>query len=231
MVGSDGGGSGGGHDSSRRTRVFCYGDSLTMGYHKMGLASSPYSAVLTSEHSFNVSHCGLPGWTAEQLADHFPTAFADASPGDAEGCPWAWVVVLCGTNDLARPSDCGGQPSSVFSSVQRVWEQAEGCGARVVAVTVPPLRERGDTGGVQPSQGDGLAVRRDELNRLIRTAAQARGAPCADFAALLAHGDGGDAAAEAARRRLFDDNVHMSPAGYRLLGDLVARTILAAASK
>ncbi len=99
------------------------------------------------------------------------------------------VVVQAGTNDIRK----GRSPEQAAEGVRVLWDGISARGAAPVAALVPPS----DT-------HPGLAV---ELNRLLKTAAQARGMPLLDVYTPVAAADG------SWRAGLSNDGIHSNRKG------------------
>ncbi|WP_294567984.1 SGNH/GDSL hydrolase family protein [uncultured Arthrobacter sp.] len=105
------------------------------------------------------------------------------------------VVVQAGTNDIRK----GRSPEQAAEGVRVLWDGIAARGAAPVAALVPPSE-------TQPA----LAV---ELNRLIRTAAEARGIPLLDVYTAVAAADG------SWRAGLSNDGIHSNRKGSDLLAE------------
>lgn len=116
------------------------------------------------------------------------------------------VVLLAGTNDISMGISAARLQRELTALVVR----ARAAGLRVVLVTIPPATRR--------SAAD--AVVRKTVNAWIRTGGVADQVVDAD--ALLRDPSGAERLGAS-----YDvgDGLHLSPAGHRALGDLVARTL------
>ena len=216
---------------ARTTRVLCYGDSLTAGFWSGGHAFHPYATQLSRRlGGCAVDHIGLSGYTSAQMA---ATLGGNTTEGDVDATRQRWatldealertaythVVVLAGTNDLSRLRHAGGPRSAadVVDDVAALHKRALASGAQTLALTVPqPAFE-----GVRPQ----MAAGRAEINAGLRDFAAAKErVTLPDLEPLLPHLN---ATAEE-RARLWDDGLHLTPAGYDTLGDAVADALLEA---
>ncbi|GFR40616.1 hypothetical protein Agub_g1197 [Astrephomene gubernaculifera] len=200
--------------------LLAFGDSLTEGYYNYGTRFHPYSLKLQQlldENGYNVkvSERGLSG---ERVVDDQPDSgmvvrlpkLLDYSA--AEGRNFSWVVILGGINDIGW----GADPYTVFTGLQSLYDTSRRHGARVLALTcLETATSRSDT---KPND------ERSRLNALIRGAgeeAEARGD--AGFAVLDLEPllpfprDRYDAAGDA----LWDDGLHLTPAGYDRLAEII----------
>ncbi|WP_165968663.1 SGNH/GDSL hydrolase family protein [Arthrobacter crusticola] len=105
------------------------------------------------------------------------------------------VVVQAGTNDIRK----GRSPEQAAEGVRVLWDGITARGAAPVAALVPPSE-------TQPA----LAV---ELNRLLRTAAEARGMPLLDVYTPVAATDG------SWRAGLSNDGIHSNRKGSDLMAE------------
>ncbi|MBJ2119966.1 SGNH/GDSL hydrolase family protein [Arthrobacter sp. MSA 4-2] len=105
------------------------------------------------------------------------------------------VVVQAGTNDIRK----GRSPEQAAEGVRVLWDGITARGAAPIAALVPPSE-------TQPA----LAV---ELNRLLRTAAEARGMPLLDVYTPVAAADG------SWRAGLSNDGIHSNRKGSDLLAE------------
>ncbi|KAK7744844.1 hypothetical protein SLS53_003077 [Cytospora paraplurivora] len=195
----------------RSLRILCFGDSLTSGYSQLGTIAHPYSVSL-----------------ARVLSTAFPRlnieAHTDGLPGDAVvtgrflgriepkfltkggGTPYDWTIILGGTNDLACQSTAGG----IYRALRDCWDVALSKGGRVLACTIPEA-------GVRGKAGERVKARRDELNELIRGHRQEN-----FFVFDLASAIPFWSLADAERDKYWDDHIHLTSAGYDLMGEKIA---------
>ena len=119
------------------------------------------------------------------------------------------VVLLAGTNDLSR--DLGA--ARLIDALDRLVDDAQDDGRRVVLVTIPPTEERA------PAQ----RLARHEVNEWIRSSSSADLVVDADLVLRSPVDD-------EALRPAFDhgDGLHLSQAGHRALGRAIAGALKAA---
>ena len=213
------------------TRVLCYGDSLTAGFWDGGARFHPYAAQLSRRlGGCTVDHIGLSGFTSAQMADTLGRT-ENKTGGDIDATRRRWmsldealerarythVVILAGTNDLSRLRHAGGTRTAadVVSNIAALHTRALASGARTLALTVPqPAFE-----SLHPQ----MALGRGEINAGLRVfAAATANVSLCELEVALPHLNG---TAEE-RARLWDDGLHLTPAGYDVLGDAVYGALL-----
>lgn len=81
-------------------KILCFGTSLTSGYLDGGLNHWPYGIALQKCLNFQVTVSGHDGGTCIHTPEefHLPTEFRQV----LDTCQWDEVIVLVGTNDVAR---------------------------------------------------------------------------------------------------------------------------------
>ncbi|KXZ45182.1 hypothetical protein GPECTOR_57g472 [Gonium pectorale] len=138
------------------------------------------------------------------MESRLPSLLARA---DARDTPYSWVVVLGGINDIGS----GADPGRVFQGLRALYAASRAHGARVLALTCLPT-----------AYAD-MDKPRKRLNAMIRAAAMplddggSSDVSVLDLEELLPFPrDSSDPAAE-----LWDDGLHLTPAGYDRLGTLV----------
>ena len=107
----------------KRLKILCFGDSLTAGYTKMGLAQYPYAdflepylARLVPSTKSTIDVSGLPGDRVVGSGGMFLSRMQNrCEKAISEGKPYEWVVVLGGTNDLGW----FGDPNDIYDGLSR----------------------------------------------------------------------------------------------------------------
>ena len=183
-------------------RVLCFGDSLTTGWLAGGCKFWSYAQVLGETYHLKTDVYGYPGYTTGQLCNKI-TKVEDADRD--------WAVILGGTNDLAH----GVSTGTVVENLEDMYSWAASKGMKVCTVTIPPLAPDIVVADINK--------KRDDVNDAIKRISSEKGYPCADFYTALK----ATAAEDPQGDRYFDDNVHMSEEGYRLLGDTVGKVLVA----
>ncbi|KAL4888790.1 SGNH hydrolase [Aspergillus ambiguus] len=191
---------------SQKISILCFGNSLTAGYHQFGLDYHPYAWKLEEKlkaafpsHTFQVDVDGLPG----DLVIHPPGRFLPRLQRRCAEISYDWVIVLGATNDLGHGYPC----ARIFPALQDAWHVALGAGAKVLALTVPECA----------AVSNRLDDKRGELN------SQILGYQCEKFHAFDLHPKVPyHSATEEFRKTIWDDGLHLTPAGYDLVGSVIA---------
>lgn len=184
--------------------IICFGDSLTVGFRSPTLEdpyppNAPYGQWL-QEHLKDRALVKISGVCGEQTADMTMRFAQDLLVYK----PWA-AVILGGTNDLGWHVAA----EEIFRNLRAMYTQASERGIKVTAVTVPSIR-----GNDTYIQG------RSELNTLIAGYCKTHSIPCVDlFTATAELGTGRLA------EPYSNDGLHLTVAGYRLLGDLLYQQV------
>ncbi|KAL8371070.1 hypothetical protein RB595_001091 [Gaeumannomyces hyphopodioides] len=195
-----------------KLRILCFGDSLTAGYAYLGAVYTPYS-----EQTVKLLQAALPDVEIEAVEDGKPgdttAGFLDRlDPHFGPGKPsYDWTILLGGTNDLAYNRTA----EAIFENLSKCWGVAQAHGSKVLVLTVP---EVGVEGGAAMQR---INARRDELNRLIKNA-QGGNIYVHDHHAAVPFW----AMSEEDRQLYWDDNVHLTPSGYDLMGQKIAARLL-----
>lgn len=210
-------------DASPCARILCYGDSLTVGYCNNGLDFEPYGRTMAnvlglSGIACEVSICGLSGLTAEDMVIQKNSAvvrdIADCNHvgkglakilEDEEQLP-DLVLILVGTNDIGLVGHTSATAEHILGHTQRLHEMCHQLGIPTVALTAPS--------SFYPPQ------RRVQRQLAALLAEWARVEPW-----VVAHADCEELAPrQAAAGRFWDpDELHLSAAGQRALGERLAR--------
>jgi lysophospholipase L1-like esterase len=190
-------------------RVLCLGDSLTDGYYDNGTKFHPYSARLQQLLQVPVDRIGLSGWTTGDMV----RGIEEDECLDCNGKVWPGLrkqlslsayshcIIMAGTNDIC---DCPALDTianlRLLKSV--VLQSVPFC----ASMTVPEMSAE--------QQHARFKSRREEIN-----AALLADPPCIDVAVHLPL-----ARADADSRELHwqSDGLHLNPAGYDRIADVVA---------
>ena len=147
------------------------------------------------------------------MIERLRKTLADAAE---QGHYYRWVIILGGIHDLGY----GVRPQTIFDGLKQMYQMVYEHGANLVVMTV---NETGRLKTNDPRDAD-----RQCLNELIKKYAWenhwagGRRTFCVDInAANLWHRSDVDE-----KRRLWDDHMHLTPAGYDLMGILVFKTIV-----
>ncbi|KAF3769328.1 hypothetical protein M406DRAFT_65618 [Cryphonectria parasitica EP155] len=206
----------------RSLRILCFGDSLTWGYHSSpppldGSPSHPYSHALAAvlSRAFPALHIeahvdGLPGDVVSLPGSRFLPRIEPKFLTKGGGTPYDWTIVLGGTNDLALQMP----PEDIFAGLRSVWAVPLSKGGRVLACTVP---EAGGDSTAAGAGGTKAARRKAALNDLIKGHRQ-ENFHVFDLNAAIPYRN----MCEEERERYWDDEIHLTPDGYDLMGEKIA---------
>ncbi|KAL5356605.1 SGNH hydrolase [Aspergillus floccosus] len=190
---------------SSKTTILCFGNSLTAGYHQFGLDYHPYAWKLEEKlkaafpsHTFQVDVDGLPG----DLVINPPGRFLPRLQKRCAEISYDWVVVLGATNDLGHRYPV----ARIFPALEGAWKVALNAGANILALTVPECA----------AVNKDLDARRAELNAQI-LGYQHEKFHAFDLHPKVPYHD----ATEEFRKKVWDDGLHLTPAGYDLVGSAV----------
>ncbi|BEJ09883.1 hypothetical protein CcaverHIS641_0607980 [Cutaneotrichosporon cavernicola] len=178
-------------------RILCFGDSLTSGWNRG--RDAPYATTLEAR-------------VRAAFPDRPVLVEADGIPGNevvqgfprrmmkAATQPWDWILVLGGTN-----------PEKVLAGLNETWSLAQSASptTQVLALTIPEVGEVWD----------------DTDRKAVNAAIMSHSAPryhTFDFASALPFHS-----LSAGQQALWwDDLVHLTPAGYARMGELVGDALV-----
>ena len=204
-------------DSSRPSslRILCFGASITAGFHKFGLAHHPYALRLEERLKEKFPHADIDididALSGDRIiAGQYFSRLKLRCTGKTK-IQYDWIIVQGGGNDLGF----GRPPERIYEELKKVWRIALDSGAKVLALTVTETADRRAN----------MRARYDALNRMI-----------------LAHGEERIHAADVCsalpwpkrqedQKRLWDDLLHFTPAGYDVIGDAIAHSVIEIASQ
>eukprot|EP00877_Chromochloris_zofingiensis_P006408 jgi/Chrzof1/201/Cz01g06250.t1 len=202
--------------SPKLLRILAFGDSLTEGYYNRGRGFHPYTNKLHSLLQSNLApgckvHVNEQGVSGERvldsmqyrLAEHLKKTSSMHSPK-----PYDWVLILAGINDLWQ-SGPDAQATAVIKGLVNMYETAAQHGAQVLSMSVMGII------GEPPH----MVEQRIKLNDMLRQYAADNNTTVHffDLASKIAvPASQGD---DAEHKR--DDEVHMTPKGYDLMGELI----------
>lgn len=207
--------------SGKKFRVLCYGDSLTVGWYLQGKQYEPYGRALAeslgSVLACEVIVCGHSGHTAEQMvANADKLAVEDVGGLLAKGLRRCLnelvhrpdlVLIMAGTNDLGKYAD----PQRVLEDLVKLHGMCHSAGVPTIAIAPPKAPKA--------LKGTPFEARRSSLQTMLSSWVHTSPGTAAfvDPAELVAPVKGGPC---------WDpDGLHLSPAGSRLLGQRLAKTI------
>ena len=190
-------------------RVLCIGDSLTDGYYDNGTKFHPYSNKLQELLEVPVDRIGLSGWTTSELV----AGIEQEQCTDCNGKVWHGLrkqlnlyaythcFIMAGTNDLYDT------PALItIANLRQLKCVCMQYAPFTATMTIPEMSAE--------LQSIHLKKRREQIN-----AALLADPPCIDVAQHLPL-----AAADACTRDLLwqMDGLHLNPAGYDRIGEVVA---------
>ena len=198
--------------------IVCFGDSLTAGFQSpssenpMGQAT-PYGQFLQEcmGATVEIRVSGVCGELTSEMVVRFPQDVIQLRP--------THVVILGGTNDLGWDA----QPSAIMRNLIRMYELARRTQIVPIPVTVPSIRADIAGGGPEAEAWMGQHLgRRAELNSLISGYAISTHLPWIDLFTATAESHTNQLAAQ-----YSNDGLHLTTAGYRLLGQLLYTQVFA----
>ncbi|KAL8770993.1 MAG: hypothetical protein Q9209_003412 [Squamulea sp. 1 TL-2023] len=181
-------------------RILCFGDSLTAGYSSYGYSHYPYAAQIRKElkKAFPATEVDVvvSGLSGDCVVAGQFLRRIKGMCATGDYPPYDWVIVLGGTNDMAWKD---------------VWTVALNTGAHVLALNV---LEAEHTSG-------GIIERRNELNGMIAQHSEDRWHHM-DLCAAVPYFD----MSETMRPRIWDDGLHLTMAGYEMMGEAIAAKLI-----
>ncbi|ODA83972.1 hypothetical protein RJ55_02490 [Drechmeria coniospora] len=188
--------------------ILCFGDSLTQGYHSFGMGKNPYGEKL--EETLKAA---MPGRDIRVYVNGVPGDFATGQAFSRrlrQACdvrPYDWVIILGGTNDLARC--CTGQ--MIVDALKACWDIPLAKGSKVLALTVPESRPKPDW----------LVSSRREINDGILAHRQPNFYSFDLHAKVPFH-----SLSVADQDKYWDDGLHLTADGYWWMGGHIADGLL-----
>ncbi len=225
--------------------VFCFGDSLTVGYPRYDtytdyLAEGSEGLLLPVTGPWGRPHFGVSGETTSKIKNRFLKYFKESRGSDSgddeeesetmngkkfstiagtSPSSVSCVVIQGGTNDLALDIS----PSQIVENLTHMCHEAIFAGLFVVLCTVPPASTKIE------SSNPGLAERRAFVNKAIldlQNTFPASHFAVYDFAAEVSTMvDVGQEPLLVLRDDLRCDEIHLTKAGYRAMGLGIAATV------
>ena len=191
-------------------RILCFGASITAGFYRFGLLHHPYALRLEErlKQSFpkteiDIDIDALSGDT--DVAGQYLSRLIPRCAGKYRK-QYEWIIVQGGGNDLG----IGITPEEIFEELKKVWRIALDSGAKVLALTVTETSDRRSA----------TRDRYEKLNKMIKVHRE-EGFYVADVSSALPWPKN-----EEEQRRLWDDGLHFTRAGYDILGDAIESRLL-----
>jgi lysophospholipase L1-like esterase len=185
-------------------RVVFFGDSITDNWSKKG-----YGGFFPGKPYLNR---GIGGQTTGQMLVRFRPDVIALKP--------AVVVILAGTNDVARNSGLA-TPESIQDNLTSITDLARAAGIRVVLASLLPVTDekKGSTGAPIIRSRDRPPEALRALNRWMAEFARRKGYVYLDYETALLDTNG------SLRVDLTDDGLHPNAAGYAVMAPLAERAI------
>ncbi|MHB0934911.1 MAG: SGNH/GDSL hydrolase family protein [Armatimonadota bacterium] len=190
--------------SERPQVVVCLGDSITEGMHGHARRENHPAQIPQSQYEYWAEKAlpgltfvnrGVGGETSAQMLSRWSTDVVPEQPD--------YVLILAGTNDLHL-----NVPRATYQrNLELLCRYAyDDLNAQPILCTILPARGRHDV---------------DEMNRIVRQVALAQHAPVIDTFSCM----NDPANPYHIREGLHSDGVHPNVAGYRHMGEFIAREI------
>ena len=196
-------------------RLLAFGDSLTEGWCDFGTTFHPYTRKLqgliqslSNAKTVDVVNRGVSGETTDQMNSRLGLVL------DKDG-PFDLVIILGGTNDLGYSLSQDGEP--LFRRLRSLHELALRYSPLSVAVTIP------ETGYEALDQFTALREKRLQVNNLLKNYVQDRDSKMllCDLSTKLPRKSPSDED----RRKFWSDDLHLSPAGYDRMAEIIFEDI------
>ena len=194
-------------------RILAFGDSLTEGWCHFGLKFHPYTSRLkellrsSSNRACELINKGRSGETTDEMVSRLARVLS------TEG-PFHLAIILGGTNDLGQSWETA---NPLFERLKSLHETVLEHGATSVAVTIP------ETGYEEMEQYAFAKKKRNKINELLGTyAADSNGkVVLCDFAAKFPR----HSLKPDELERLWNDGLHLTPAGYDRMAEIIYEVI------
>ncbi|PQE15554.1 hypothetical protein CJF32_00006878 [Rutstroemia sp. NJR-2017a WRK4] len=194
-------------------KILCIGDSLTEGYSCFGLQFTPYGDTMKEvlqkrwpDREIEVITDGVSGDLVTEPGGRFMERLKSHFPSDP---PITHTIILGGTNDIA----VSRAVSDIYSTIQAMTTLAINHSSHVLLLTVPECHAK--TKRVEDE--------REELNELLLTRLGGwKGVSTYDLKSNVPYHD----MDEEQREMFWDDGLHFTEEGYKLIGELVGRRLV-----
>ena len=205
-------------------KILAFGGSLTEGFYEGGYRFHPYATELErlidkhyadsdSDKEVLIHQLGMSGEFTSHMIPRLH-GILDRN----RSVPYDFVCIMGGTNDLAL-TDSGEE---IFYRIEQLYQMTLSHGdshrTKLVCITIP----QSSCSDLQYIQRRGL------INERIREFCRDNGsrAILVDFEQLIPYESSSGAKEGGVSRPLWDDNIHMTPAGYDVLGGLIFSCII-----
>ena len=193
-----------------RFKIVAFGDSLTVGYQSPTrdndlYLETPYVDFITEKTGDSLEFIvkGISGELTEEMLRRFDEDVLDIKPN--------YVIILGGTNDIGW----GQSMDSIADNLFAMYDMAIKADIVPIAVTVPSIRGF-----------DSLIYPRLVLNDMIKKHCISRNITYVDLFNASAEKDSSSGLAIQRLSEVYsNDGLHLSTAGYRLLGDLLYKEV------
>ncbi|KAI0172114.1 SGNH hydrolase [Hypoxylon sp. FL1284] len=190
-------------------RILCFGDSLTHGYP----SERPYAVKLQDklEHAFRGHLFSRVEYDVDGVPGDMVTRGSYVSRMRAKlgkKGPYDWTIILGGTNDLAWSTSA----DDIITSLEQTWNIPLSKGSKVLALTILDTR-------TPPGR---LTEQRDAVNKAIKEYKKPNFFSFDLYAALPYH----DMAPKDRLKYWMMDGVHLTAAGYDLMGEKIAEELI-----
>lgn len=190
--------------------IFCFGDSLTEGMTAGTREFYPYAPhlerALDNNIKANVTYLGLSGWTTLQFVETLDTARGLAYNVQRQS-PLDLVILLAGTNDLGRQYPA----EDIQDRLETLVAKAREAGAKhVLLLGIPESRW-------QVGNPSAMAKARDINQHMRDKYLHIEQVTTISFPFRYNDTD--------PHERWSKDGLHLSPSGYRSLGETLAKTV------
>eukprot|EP01111_Echinosteliopsis_oligospora_P016815 TRINITY_DN7111_c0_g1_i1.p1 TRINITY_DN7111_c0_g1~~TRINITY_DN7111_c0_g1_i1.p1 ORF type:complete len:231 (-),score=37.91 TRINITY_DN7111_c0_g1_i1:55-747(-) len=181
--------------------ILAFGASLTEGLFNFGKSYHPYTIRLseklkTSYGLFSITNLGKAGEKTSDMIQRFDEA--------TQNNYFDYIIILAGTNDLGERN-----VEKTLRNLKTMHELARSRGALSFVCTLPEL--------AYEKKEPWLKAIREEVNSNLRTYAKEANLPIVDVARDLPH----LSLAKPDRLKIWFDEIHFTPLGYDMLGDLI----------
>lgn len=193
-------------------RILAFGASLTEGYYFSGLRFHPYAIRLgqllrPSFLAVDIENAGVSG---EAVLSSTMLPRLKQLLSSASNHRYDWVLLLAGTNDVMRDQQ---KASRVFDGFKLLISECHKHGARVLCMTLPETAVPKELPVDFERQGYNRFIREE----LTTNSSEKDKIVVLDVDRLLPY----HALSPDERKKIWDDEVHLTPKGYDRLGELI----------